>query len=136
MVPGLRILMTNQSMGTHSIFESDTQANQMEQVGRDIDRLEKEVTTASKFKALYDSVEFQSVIVDELLSKHATEQANRLTQLHLSSEVEQEILVELRALRYLHKLLELKRAKADNVEGSLKASKQLLLDLQSGTEDN
>ena len=117
-------------------FESETARNlYIDELVKEIEELEIKAKYAKAFKELYENANFKIVILDGLLKEYAAEKAILLTDSNTTEELETETLIELKSLRYLSKLLQIKLHEAVNADRLVAENKQLLLDIQSGKED-
>ena len=117
-------------------FESETARNlYIDELVKEIEELEIKAKYAKAFKELYENANFKIVILDGLLKEYAAEKAILLTDPNTTEELETETLIELKSLRYLSKLLQIKLHEAVNADRLVAENKQLLLDIQSGKED-
>lgn len=100
----------------------------IELIQNDIDRFERELKLAKKFDALFEDENFQEVIMESLLGSEAEELAKTLLEVSVDDERSQEILLELKSLKFLRELLLRKANESEMIQARLDESKQLLLD--------
>ena len=123
----------NQAMGTDNAptFESDVAKDAyIDHLTTEIEQLEVNAKFAKAFTEMYESTNFQTVMLKGLLGTHIEEKAIMLVDPYITEELENEILFELKALRYLNKFITGHRASANNAERQVIDNKQLLLDTQ------
>lgn len=124
--------MTNQAMGVTPTFESDEAKDAyIDTVIAETGQLEVKAEFAKKFVEMYESPTFKTVILEGLLGTHMAEVSARLVDPYTTEELEDEILIELRALRYLNKYLDNTKTRSVEADRLVRDNKQLLLDLQS-----
>ena len=122
----------NQAMNGTFTFESDAAKDAyIETLITETDKLEVNATFAKKFVEMYESSNFQAVMLKGLLGTHMHELIAVLVDPQTTEELEEEVLYELRSLRYLNKFLTDNLASASNAERLVTDNKQLLLDVQS-----
>lgn len=115
-----------------SNFDNDQRIAELEAA---IPVLERKADFAARFKDLYEYENFQIVIMDTLLGSEMTLKAESLVDPRMDEELEQETLVVLRSLRYLNKFIMDKLYDAEHATDTLKANKDLLLQLQMNSKD-
>lgn len=120
----------------NSNFESD-EAKELyiDTIVKETEELEVKAMFAKKFVRMYESEDFKTVVLDGLLGEHAKAKAEVLVSPNTTEESEDEILFELRALRYLNKWLGNTKARANEADRLVSDNKKLILDLQSSAED-
>lgn len=131
-----KINIMDQAMDENSTFETDeAKEAYINELIIETEELEVKAKFAKAFAEMYESANFKLVMLDGLLVEHAADRAKELVSPYTGKEVEEEILFELRALRYLNRYLETSKTKSLDADRLVRDNKQLILNIQLGKED-
>jgi len=117
-------------MGTPTFESDEAKEAYIETLIIETEQLEVKAMYAKAFVQMYETPNFKLVVLDGLLGEHMNEQAAKLVSPNTTEELEDEILIELRSLRYLNKFLANNKTNAANADRLVRDNKQLLLELQ------
>ena len=120
--------MNDQAMGL-PIFD------EAELLQEDVSRFERELKEAKSFSDVWNDEKFQSSVMDSVLGSEAEKLAVSLLEVGMTDDRMQEVLFELKSLRFIKNLLKMKANDLDKVEARLKAANKLLFDVMSNNKD-
>ena len=120
--------MNDQAMGLPTLDEADM-------IRKDISRFEQELKVAKDFSSVWDDEKFQSSVMDSMLGSKAEKLAVSLLEVGITDSRVQEVLFELKSIRFIKKMFKSEAMELDKVAANLKASNKLLLDVMSSNKD-
>ena len=107
----------------------------VENIQKDVARFERELELAKKFEDVWENENFQETVMDSVFGEEAEKLAVSLLEVGMTDDRAQEILFELKSLRFVRELLVRKSNDLEKVKANLKEANKLLLDAMSGNKD-
>ena len=109
--------------------------NTVENIQNDVARFERELELAKKFSGVWEDENFQEAVMDSVFGNEAEKLAVSLLDVGMTDSRAQEILFELKSLRFVRELLVRKSNDLDKVKANLKEANKLLLGVMSSNKD-